>query len=117
MMQSCVKNALRIICCLTVVLVASLGTFACGSEVTMGTSTLSAGGNYFDGAIKVGSIGEERDIMNRSSCGVDGHYRKAHVTVVERDGRQYDVIDADCSKGSESRQYYFDVSNCFPCPD
>jgi len=102
---------------LTVVFVVAMGTFACGSATTTGTSTLSSGGNYFDDAIKVGSIGEERDIMNRSSCGVDGHYRKAHVTVVERDGRHYDVIAAECSKGSERRQYYFDVSSCFPCPD
>ncbi|MFA6001180.1 MAG: hypothetical protein WC828_03590 [Thermoleophilia bacterium] len=116
-MRSCIKNALRITCCLTAVLAVSSGVFACGSGGTTGTSTLPSGGNYFDDAIKVGSIGEERDIMNRSSCGVDGHYRKVHVTVVEREGRRYDVVDADCSKGSGSRQFYFDVSSCFPCPD
>lgn len=103
--------------CFTVVFSVAVGIIVCGSGTTTGTSPRSSGGNYFDDAIKVGSIGEERDIMNRSSCGVDAHYRKAHVTVVERDGRHYDVIDAECSKGSEHRQYYFDVSSCFPCPN
>lgn len=103
--------------CLTVALAATAGAFACGTGNSTVTSARSAGGNYFDDAIKVGSIGEERDIMNRTSCADGGHYRKAHVTVVERDGRQYDVIDAECSTGSEPRQYYFDVSSCFPCPN
>jgi len=103
--------------CLAVALTAAAGTLACGNGSSTGTLARSSGGNYFDDAIKVGSIGEERDIMNRTSCGNGGHYRKAHVTVVERDGRHYDVIDAECSTGSAPRQYYFDVSSCFPCPN
>ena len=90
---------------------------SCGNSTPVLAPTVPGGGNSIEDAIKVGSIGEERDIMNRWSCGGDGHFRKASVNVVERNARHYDVIEAECTRGPETRQFFFDVSSCFPCPD
>ena len=88
-----------------------------GAAVTTVPASTRAAGLGFETAIVVGSIGEELDVMNGTGCGGDGFFRQNHVEVVEKDGRHYDVIDAQCTASSETRKFYFDVSNCFPCPD
>lgn len=100
---------------LPVILVILLTAASCGSRNTTATSTLPTDGSSFEDAIKVGSIGEERDILNKYACGSGGHYRNIHVATAEKDGRHYDIIDAECTAGPERRQFYFDVSSCFPC--
>jgi len=89
------------------------GTTSAGISVTTGSG---AGENY-ETAIKVGSIGEQLDIMNGASCGEGGFYRKTHVEVAGLDGKHYDVVDSVCTSGGSYRKFYFDVSSCFPCPD
>ena len=86
-----------------------------GSTAATGTGTLT--GTTMAGAIKVGSVGEERDILNRTVCDDDSFYRVARLHIEQSGGRYYDVVDAECVQGSEKRRFYFDVTSCFPCKD
>jgi hypothetical protein len=99
--------------CAGLVLVA----LACGGTAAVKTTTVPAGGTGFDNAIKVGSIGEERDIMNRTPCGSGGYFCTVHLRIEEKDSRYYDIVEAECASGNEQRQFYFDVTSCFPCKD
>ena len=88
----------------------------CGGQSSSAGTTLT-NGTGFANAIKVGSVGEERDILNRSSCDGGSYYRVAQLHIQHLNGRYYDVVNAECVKGSQKRQYYFDVTKCFPCKD
>ena len=87
----------------------------CGQSPSAGTTPTT--GTGFANAIKVGSVGEERDILNRSSCDNGSYYRVAQLHIRHVNGRYYDVVNAECVKGSQKRQFYFDVTKCFPCKD
>lgn len=87
----------------------------CGGQNPPAPATAPTTGTSFENAIRVGSVGEERDILNRSSCGDGSFYRVAQLNIQHVNGRYYDIVDAECVKGSQKRQFYFDVTNCFPC--
>lgn len=88
-----------------------------GRDNVTQTSTRSEAGVSYETAIKVGSIGEQLDVINATACGDGGFFRKTHVEVVRIDDRHYDIVDVACTSGSSYRKFYFDVSSCFPCPD
>ena len=88
------------------------GTAAVSTPAVTGTSAQTA---IWKGI--GGSIGGERDFMNRTSCDGGGFYVATHEEVDVIDGRHINVIDARCTEGDEVRQFYFDISNCFPCTD
>lgn len=102
---------------LALVVLANL-MIGCGSTNTaISVSTANDAGVSIDTAIKVGSIGEQLDIMNGTSCGEVGFFRKTHVEVVDISRKHYDIVDSVCTSGGSYRKFYFDVSSCFPCPD
>lgn len=71
----------------------------------------------FESAIKVGSVDEERDILSQTVCHGDGFFRRVHVQVRQENGRYYDIVDATYTEVDITRQFFFDVTSCFPCPD
>jgi hypothetical protein len=96
----------------------ALFVIGCGGQNdSTDVATQYDAGVSYETAIKVGSIGEQLDIMNGISCGEGGFYRKTHVEVVQLDDRHFDIVDAACTSGDSYRKFYFDVSSCFPCPN
>jgi hypothetical protein len=96
-------------------LLAALAASGCGGQTPASTGAATVAGASFADAIKVGSVGEERDILNRTSCDDGSFFRVAQLHIQQVNGRYYDIVDAECVKGSEKRQFYFDVTSCFPC--
>ncbi len=117
-MESLIDSRFCLAAGLLCVLLASIMPGCGGGSVTTSTASVrEQAGDSFEAAITVGSIGEQLDVMNGAPCGDGGFFRKTHVEVVERGGRHYDVVDAACTSGNQTRKFYFDVSSCFPCPD
>jgi hypothetical protein len=106
-----------LVICLTFMVILPVINGCGGSNGSSVTTPQQEDGSSYETAIKVGSIGEQLDIMNGTSCGEGGFFRKTHVEVVEINANHYDKVDAACTSGSTKRQFYFDVSSCFPCPD
>lgn len=82
-----------------------------GSAAAPGTLT----GTSINTAIRVGSVGEERDILNKTTCDGGSFYRVARYHIEQKDGHFYDVVNAECVQGPQKRVFYFDVTSCFPC--
>ncbi len=90
-------------------------TAGCGQAGTAPPGTLT--GTSINTAIRVGSVGEERDILNKTTCDGGSFYRVARYHIEQKDGHFYDVVNAECVQGPQKRVFYFDVTSCFPCKD
>jgi len=117
-MNYCLRQPAGVVGTVLACMVLALMLIGCGgSNNGISVTTQQDAGVSYEAAIKVGSIGEQLDIMNGTSCGENGFFRKTHVEIVEIDGKHYDVVNAACTSGGSYRKFYFDVSSCFPCPD
>ena len=77
------------------------------------------GGTSFDDALTNGAVDEassahnEEAFMQSTRCNGSGEWRELLQSLVQHNGKPFDVIKAACSAGNQVREFYFDISSSF----